>query len=159
MEPGVRFNIQDARAIRRALEGLNPRVRNSAVGLALVRIGRRTEALAKEKYIVRGRGLKSKPLRNRVTFRTGRLTRSISTDESASPRRVVVGSRVVYAPVHELGLTVNRPIGPSRSNKKRGRLKGSAVYPKRPFLEPAALFVIRREAADIMRRSIAQAQR
>lgn len=59
--------------------------------------------------------------------RTGTLQRSITTETNVSEETVVstVGTNVVYAPQHELGLTVPNKNG------------GYTHFPPRPFLQPA----------------------
>lgn len=72
----------------------------------------------------RGRLEDAAPHPTRVTSRSGELRRSLSVgrgvDRSGLPRKLSVGSDLVYSAVHELGLRV------------RGR-----KYPRRAFLAPA----------------------
>ncbi|MGL5098246.1 MAG: phage virion morphogenesis protein, partial [Planctomycetia bacterium] len=77
------------------------------------------------------------PLPDRLSWRTGHLTRSISTDSAPNLKTWIVGSTVNYAPVHELGLRV-----------------GNARYPARPFLTPAAEWVIENRAPDFFERAL-----
>lgn len=137
MPPGVRLNLRDFGRISAFLDALDPSSRESVADEALESIARLTEQRAKEVEIVRGRGLDSPPLPTRLSFRSGRLSASISSDLSQRPRNYIVGSTVRYAPVHELGL------GP---------------YPKRAFLEPAADFVIANHAESVFRKAIARAR-
>jgi len=133
MTTGVRVNVLDSRKIRTFLDDLDPKVRGAVVDQALESIARLVEQRAKEVEIIRGRGRVSPPLRRKLSFRSGRLSGSISTDLSGRPNQFVVGSNVKYAPVHELGL---------------------APYPKRPFLRPAADFVMETKAASVFRRAL-----
>tara|TARA_R110000751_G_scaffold5290_1_gene24336 strand:+ start:276 stop:698 length:423 start_codon:yes stop_codon:yes gene_type:complete len=133
MSSGLRINVRETREIREFLKNLSPDVANGVCDQSLESIAVLTEQRAKEVEIVRGRGRSAKPLPKRLSFRSGRLSGSISTDRSSAPKQYVVGSTVAYAPVHELGL---RP------------------YPKRPFLEPAAKFVIDTKAAAIFRKAL-----
>lgn len=134
---GARINLRDSARIRNFLDRLDPTTRLSVADEALESIARLTEARAKEVEIVRGRGRDSPPLAKQLSFRSGRLSGSISTDTSGRPGLFVVGSTVKYAPVHELGL------GP---------------YPKRPFLEPAADHVISTQAEKIFRKALERAR-
>jgi hypothetical protein len=137
MPPGVRLNLRDFGRISEFLSALEPGTRASVTDEALETVARLTEQRAKEIEIVRGRGLRSPPLPKRLSFRSGRLSGSISTDVSQAPRLYVVGSTVAYAPVHELGL------GP---------------YPRRAFLEPAAQHVIDTQADGIFRKALERAR-
>lgn len=134
---GVRLNLRDSVRIRNFVRALDPGSPESIVSEALESIARLTEDRTKSVEIVRGRGLTSPPLPSRVSFRSGRLTDSISTDLSQLPRLAVVGSTVKYAPVHELGL------GP---------------YPKRSFLGRAAEHVIEHQAQSVFRKAIQRAR-
>jgi phage gpG-like protein len=136
----VRLNLRDSAAIRGFLERLDPRHRESVSSEALESIARLTEQRAKEVEIVRGRGRDPEiapPLAKRLTFRSGRLSGSISTDATQLPRQVVVGTPVAYGPVHELGL------GP---------------FPKRAFLEPAADHVMETNARAVFEKALARAR-
>jgi phage gpG-like protein len=62
------------------------------------------------------RGGKGPPHPTMLTSRTGALRRSIGVDETEIPFRVTVGSNLVYAAVHELGVD---------------------PFPPRPYLAPA----------------------
>ncbi len=134
--PGVRFNFSDARRIRRFVERLDPRDRSSVVHQVMVDTGKLTKADARENRIVRGRGKTSKPLSDRLTWRTGNLTRSISTDNTQAPRRYIVGTPANYSVVHELGLS---------------------PFPKRQFLTPAAEKVIRQDVPQLFRLALQRA--
>ena len=164
MATGVRLNIAESKKIRAFLDGLDPRERKSVSDLALERIAVATEADAKTKRIIRGRG-KAKPVNRRLTWRTGRLGRSISTDRSGAPRRYVVGSTVKYAPVHEQGGTfkVRAHRRKNPPSKKRGGFGGgrshavkahSIKFPKRPYLLPAYEFVVKIKAGRIFRQEL-----
>lgn len=120
MPSGARLNLRDSQRIRSFLDGLDPRISGSVADQACETIARLTEQRAKEVEIVRGRG-NSPPLARQLSFRTGRLSRSISTDLSQRPKNYIVGTSVVYSSQHELGL---------------------APYPKRAFLQPAADFIV-----------------
>ena len=123
---GARINVRDSKRIRAFLDDLDPATRGSVSDQALESIARLTEQRAKEVEIVRGRGRNtetSPPLPKQLSFRSGRLSGSISTDTSQRPKQFVVGSTVAYAPVHELGL---------------------GNFPKRPFLETQAEQVFRK---------------
>lgn len=137
---GARFNIRDSKRIAHFLDAIDPAARGFVVAQSLDAIATATEQRAKEVEIVRGRGRDTEtapPLPKRLSFRSGRLSGSISTDRSGAPRQYVVGSTVAYAPVHELGL------GP---------------YPKRPFLEPAADHVIETKGLAIFRKALLRAR-
>lgn len=137
---GARFNVRDHRRIRSFLDDLDPGIRGAVVDQALETIARLTEQRAREVEIVRGRGRdiqKAPPLPKRLSFRSGRLSGSISTDTSLRPRQFVVGTSVAYAPVHELGL------GP---------------YPKRPFLQPAAEHVVETQGRAVFRKALERAR-
>lgn len=131
-ETGVRYNIADSRRIRRLLSEISPRERNLVVPRVLEEISERTAERVKLKEIARGRGKKAPPLPRKLTSRNaGRgLVGSIAVDRQ-SATRWAVGSRLRYAPVHELGL------GP---------------YPKRAFLQPGAEYVLERQGVAIFRK-------
>jgi hypothetical protein len=135
---GVRLNVADSKRIKRFLDKLNPRDRASVSADVLESIAYATVADAREKRIVRGRGLTSKPLAGKLTFRTGDLTRSLEVDSSRAPKVQTVGSRLNYAAVHEQGIS---------------------PFPKRPYLEPASDFVIRTKAPDFFRIALVRATR
>lgn len=78
-------------------------------------LGSITQSQAAEVFIVRGRE-KLPALPNRLSFRSGRLTRSIAADFGGLPFEVRVGTNVEYGEKHEKGL--------------RG-------FPVRAFLSPA----------------------
>ena len=137
---GARVNLRDSKRIRAFLDDLDPSTRGSVCDQALESIARLTEQRAKEVEIVRGRGRNtetSPPLPRQLSFRSGRLSGSISTDTSQRPKQFVVGSTVAYAPVHELGL---------------------GHFPKRPFLEPAATHVIETQAEQVFRKALERAR-
>lgn len=137
---GVRINLAESRQIAEYLRRLQPAVRDSVVDEVLEKVALATEERAKTVEIVRGRG-DAPPLPDRLTWRTGHLTRSIGTDAVPSERVWIVGSTVNYAPVHELGLTVGR-----------------AHYPARPFLQPAADWVIDNRAGDFFAQALERAR-
>ncbi len=155
--PGITLNLTDQKRITKFLKGLDPKARGLVVDKGIRSIGRATESLAKTKFIVRGRGKKAPALPDKLTWRTGRLSRSISTDESRAPKQVIVGSSVVYSAIHELGGTFNRT-APTHKDGKRGKFH-KASYPARPFLEPAALEVLSKQAAGIFRALLVKLQR
>lgn len=135
-QSGVRINLAESRAIARFLKGLTPGERNAVADEVLEKVARATETRAKTVEIVRGRG-NAPPLPDRLSWRTGHLTRSISTDSAPSLRTWIVGSTVNYAPVHELGLQV-----------------GNARFPKRAFLQPAAEWVIAERAPGFFEKAL-----
>ena len=155
---GVRVTVTGTREFETFLRRLGASGRTGVRSRVLAKIGRATERESKETRFVRGRG-KAKALSDILSRRTGRLQDSISTDETGLPNRVEVGTSVEYGPIHELGLTVRRPIGPSKRDRKAGRLKGFAKYPRRPFLQPAAEAVIAEQAPKIMRDELERASR
>lgn len=140
MASGVRVNLAATRAAQAMLAKLAPNVRDSVVDEVLENVALATEERAKTVEIVRGRG-DAPPLPDRLTWRTGHLTRSIATDIVPSQRVAIVGSTVNYAPVHELGLQV-----------------GNAHYPRRPFLQPAADFVLSTRIRGFFQRAIDRAR-
>jgi len=133
---GVRINIATSNQVAEYLRRLAPNVRGSVVDEVLEKIALATEERAKTVEIVRGRG-DAPPLPDRLSWRSGHLTRSIGTDSIPSEHAWVVGSTVNYAPVHELGLTVGR-----------------AHYPQRPFLQPAADYVIEERAGEFFEKAL-----
>lgn len=144
MATGVRYNVGVSRQVARFLRSLEPQTRDSVVREAMERVARAAEERAKTVEIVRGRG-NAPPLPDRLSWRTGHLTRSISTDLSLAPRAWIVGTAVKYGPVHELGLLVQRP-------------GGTVKYPERPFLSPAAEWVIEARAGEFFRRALERAR-
>ncbi len=142
----IAVNVRDAAAIDQFLRGLSPQQKNRVVAKSLREIARRTERKARDEYIVKGRGRNAPPLRDKLTSRTYRLANSIDTDERQIPKRARVGTPVKYAPVHEQGLRV-------RMVSSRGKTF-QQTFPRRPFLEPAAREVIRKEASGVFIREI-----
>lgn len=136
MPSGVRVNLAPTRQALEYLRRLAPDVRESAVDEVLESVALATEERAKTVEIVRGRGT-APPLPDRLSWRTGHLTRSIGTEVVPSQRVAIVGSTVNYAPVHELGLQV-----------------GNAHYPRRPFLQPAADWVMENRVAAFFKRAL-----
>lgn len=137
MPSGARFNVHDSKRIQEFIRRMKPFEKASVwreVGETLVRL---VEQRAKEVEIVRGRGLTSKPLPDRLSFRSGRLTRSISTDTSQRPARYIAGTSVRYSPQHEQGI---------------------APWPKRAFLEPAAQYVMKARADKIFKKAFERAR-
>lgn len=130
---GVQFNVADSKEIRRFLEGLDPRTQASVSAVVLEKIANATAADAKLNRIVRGRPLTAKALPNKLTWRSGDLTNSIAVDPSGGPTRQIVGSRMEYAAVHEQGI---RP------------------FKRRPYFEPAAVFVVKTKAPKYFRRAL-----
>lgn len=145
MATGVRINVAESREIARFLRRLDPTTRDSVAAEVLEKVARAAEERAKTVEIVRGRG-DAPPLPDKLSWRTGHLTRSISTDSIPSQRVWIVGSTVNYAPIHELGLPVRTASG------------GTARYPQRPFLTPAAEFVIDQRAPDFFRQALERAR-
>lgn len=144
MPTGVRLNLADSRRIAEFLQRLEPGQRQSVADRVLEKVARAAEERAKTVEIVRGRG-DAPPLPDRLSWRTGHLTRSISTDSIPAQGVWIVGSTVNYAPVHELGLSV----------QTRG---GTIRYPERPFLTPAAEWVIDQRAPDFFAQELERAQ-
>lgn len=140
VQGGVRINLAESRRIGEFLRRLTPGERDAIVDEVLEKVALAAEERAKTVEIVRGRG-DAPPLPDRLTWRTGHLTRSIGTDSVPSQRVWIVGSTVNYAPVHELGLTV-----------------GNAHYPARPFLQPAADWVIDNRAGDFFEQALTRAR-
>lgn len=135
MATGVRFRPNPR--LQQFLRRLDPQTRDSVVSRSLREIAIEAESEAKLGQIVRGRG-NAPPLPKRLSSRSGRLIDSIGSDFSGLPKRALIGSRVIYARVHELGL------GP---------------YPKRPFLAPAARKVISKLASRIFKHNLRKARR
>lgn len=140
VQSGVRVNLAESRRIAEFLRRMTPGERDAVVDQVLEEIALAAEERAKTVEIVRGRG-DAPPLPDRLTWRTGHLTRSIGTDSIPSQRVWIVGSTVNYAPVHELGLTV-----------------GNAHYPQRPFLQPAADWVLENRAPGFFERALTEAR-
>lgn len=134
---GTRVAIREGERAIRFLATLDPTIRRSVWDEVGESIARLTEQRAKEVEIVRGRGLKAKPLPTRLTFRSGRLSQSIGTDTTQRPRVFTVGTDVEYSPQHELGIP---------------------PYPKRAFLQPAAEHVISTQAESVFRKALARAR-
>lgn len=133
MPTGARLNLVDKGRIAQLLERLDPTERDSISAKVIGQSARLIEAEAKENQIVRGRGLTAPPLKKKLSYRTGHLSRSISTDLSGLPRQAIVGTAVRYSVVHELGIS---------------------PYPRRPFLEPAAEIVVGRDVSKLFRRAL-----
>lgn len=144
MPTGVRVNLAESRRIAEFLRRLEPGERDAVADRVLESVTRAAEERAKTVEIVRGRG-NAPPLPDRLSWRTGHLTRSIGTDSIPSARTWILGSTVNYAPVHELGLTV----------QGRG---GAVRYPARPFLLPAAEWAIEQRAPELFERELARAR-
>ena len=117
----ARISVRGTREFRNALKRLSPRENAAIRNKALRSLAFLTASIAKEKMIKRGRGLKAKPLKSRLTYRHGDLTRSITTAFGDLPKFAEAGTALRYKggsgpEVHELG----------------GR-----IHPKRPFMKPA----------------------
>jgi hypothetical protein len=140
-QTGVRLNLSDTKRIKDFLSACTPGERDAITSEVLERTARACEERAKLVEIVRGRGLDSEPLDDQLTYRSGHLTRSISTDSDPTAGVWIVGTPVVYGPVHELGLTV------------AGRR-----YPVRKFLEPAADWVIENRTPEFFQRALERAR-
>jgi hypothetical protein len=140
-QTGVRINLSDSARIRAFLERMVPGQVASVTSDVLEQTARACEERAKLVEIVRGRGLDSEPLDDQLTYRSGHLTRSISTDSDVANGVWIVGTPINYGPVHELGLRV-------------GRRK----YPRRPFLEPAADWVIANRTPTFFQRALERAR-
>lgn len=132
MPTGARINVADSKRLRAFLRRLDPDQRDSVSAEVLEGLTRVAEADAKENQIVRGRGKQAPPLPDKLTYRSGELSRSISTDFSRLPKVAVLGTRLRYGAVHELGIP---------------------PYPKRAFLEPAVRTAIRQKGEALFRRA------
>lgn len=133
----VRLNVADSAKLRAYLKRLNPRQRRSVSGEALEKVARATSLNAKTKQIARGRGLHSKPLPKRLTWRSGDLTRSIAVDSSRAPLVQIVGSPMEYAAVHEQGIS---------------------PFPRRPYLQPASDHVLKTQASGFFKDALRRAR-
>ena len=135
--PGVRLNVADSKRIKRFLDRLDPRKRASISAEVLESIAFASLRDVRENRIVRGRGLTAKPLPRKLSFRTGHLTRSLAVDSTRAPKIQTIGSQLRYAPVHEQGIS---------------------PFPRRPYLEPAAKFVVKTKAPNMFRRALERAR-
>ncbi len=164
---GVRLNIADSARLKRYLGKLDPKSRASISAQVLEAIARETSFDARTRHILRGRG-DAKPVKKRLTWRSGDLSRSIEVDISQLPARSIVGSRLRYAPVHEQGGTFsikahrrkNRPgkrggFGGGRSHKVKAH---TAKFPRRPYLAPANKFVMEKRARLFFERALIRAR-
>ncbi len=165
---GVRLNIADSARLKRYLQKLDPKSRASVSAQVLEAIAFATSFDARTRHILRGRG-DAKPVKKRLTWRSGELSRSISVDLSRLPGRSVVGSRLAYASVHEQGGPVsirahrrkNRPsknragFGGGRSHKVKAH---TAKFPRRPYLAPANKYVMEKRARSIFERALIRAR-
>lgn len=106
------------------------------------------------------RGRSGPPLANRLTFRSGTLTRSIAVAHDGEA--VEVGTNLIYGSVHENGGTFAIPAHTRRTKSgKRALVKAhNATFPKRPFLAPALkstqkkrLLIAQREWLKVMNAS------
>jgi hypothetical protein len=140
-QSGVRINLSDSARIRSFLEKMVPGQRESVTNEVLEKVARACEERAKTVEIVRGRGLDSEPLDDQLTYRSGHLARSISTDSDPANGVWIVGTPINYGPVHELGLRV-----------------GGRTYPRRPFLQPAAEWAIENRAPEFFQRALERAR-
>jgi hypothetical protein len=132
--------LRDSKHIAAFLEQLDPRERGTVIDEAMRDLSKLIKANARTVQIITGRGedpVVAPPLSDRLTYRTGHLTRSIDTDFSDAPRRYVIGTPLGYGVVHELGL---------------------APFPKRAFLQPAGETIIETEAEPAFRRAITRAR-
>ena len=97
------------------------------------------------------RAAKGNALRDVLKRRTGDLGTSVTQDVNEGALRAIVGTKLVYGPVHEYGATI-RPIPPNKwlrfqfaprgkNVTKRGNYPWvsvrQVVIPKRPWLRPA----------------------
>ena len=125
----VRVNRTDSGKIAAFLRNMDPNRARSVADNAMRDLTKLSASAAREE-IVRGRSLNAKPLKRKLTWRTGRLTRSIGSDLSRAPRLYIIGAAARYAPQHELGLP---------------------PFPKRPFLLPGARKAVSKYAERLFR--------
>lgn len=124
-----------SKMIDRLSPGANPRIWKTA----LTRMAGQVANTAKTKTIVSGRGLKSKPLPRKLSFRLGQLAGSIIPDFAQIPKRVLVVTHAPYGGVHEGGLTVTVPAHSASNDRGTSWIvrQHTARFPRRPFLAPA----------------------
>jgi len=161
---GVRFNLADSGKIRAFLARLDPASRDSVAHEVMVGAVKLGATEAATVHIIRGRGADAPALANRLTWRSGHLARSISTDISGAPQRYIFGTPIVYGAVHEQGGTVVQRVRTHRRTVAFGRvIPGGFTVPafgrklkmkKRPFLEPAARKVMRVDVPELFRRAL-----
>ena len=158
MQSGVTINLRERKKIRSFLDAIDPEIRGGVVDQALEAIAVLASTRAKRVEIIPGRGrdqVDAPPLDGKLSFRTGRLAASIAVDRSGAPTTYVVGTPVAYGPVHELGLRVSIPGHTRIRDGKPHKVKAHSVkFPRRPFLEPAAKFVIDTKAEGVFRKAL-----
>ena len=156
---GVRLDATDSAILKRWLRDIDPANRRGVVAHAMKSVVFAGVRDAKEKRIIRGRG-NAAPLPKELTRRSGFLIQSISGDLSQAPKRWSMGSPAEYAAVHETGKRVAVP--PHTRTSKKGKsfkVKGYSIkFPKRPYLRPAAEYVMRVKARDFFRIALKRAQ-
>ena len=134
----LQSSITGYREIVSNLKGVNPARNTRIVTRAFNRFGLLVQRIAASEKIRRGG--QGPPLKTKLTSRTGTLRRSIRVDKGGIPRFVEIGSDLLYAPVHELGLTVDVRAHSRRSKKTKKTFAVKAhraSFPRRPFLAPA----------------------
>jgi len=155
MAVAISAKIEGIRAMQARLRQINPQQNTRIIARSLRRAAGAIAENAKDIQIVGGgqssKGLK--PLKHRLTARTGRLRGDIGIDTKLLPFAVEVGvQKLVYGAVHEFGgrFSIN-------SYKRRTPSGGTTrvrahtrTYPARPFMQPA-LEAIRPKFAGIVR--------
>lgn len=139
MAVALSITVQGLDELHERLDRMSPKKNPAWVGRAVRKSAELTQKITAEEMFILGsrfrgpkgpRGGKGK-MRSAGTHPTKLTSRrggagivgSIRTNLAPLPRAAEVGSDKVYAPVHELGLTVSRKTG-------------TAKYPPRPFLGP-----------------------
>lgn len=128
---------------------------NSRMAMMLDQIGAQVETIATEDYL-------SGPRPQKLGRVSGDLARSIT--HKIIGNRVVIGSNLVYARIHELGGTIRAKTAPYLHFKVGDRWVSTkeVTIPERPFLHPAlkdaipgARRIIARLAAEAVKEAMA----
>jgi len=91
--------------VKRKLAKLNPTATPRVFEKAAMEVALRIQTLAQKKYILSGNG----PVHAKyLTHRTGNLRDSIRVDRSGLPRKIEVGTEVLYGAYHETGKGVKK---------------------------------------------------
>ncbi len=139
MATGAR--LVDAEQLKRQILELSPS-RNKVTENALSEMALLVLRIASQSKIKRGG--KGSPVKGKLTSRTGTLRRSLTPIEGVDKSGlslgfIEVGSKLVYANVHETGGTFQKGghVRMSKKGKRVGVKPHSVTYPPRPFLKPA----------------------
>ena len=140
MTTGLVVTVTGTEPFMAALARVSAPKVDRALSAALTKCALVVQRVAADEKIVHGAAKGQAPLPDKLTARHGGagLVGSLGIDKRSLPASAHVGSALVYAPVHELGLTTSVPSHTRRRGSTTYRVSAyRARYPKRPYLAPA----------------------